>query len=213
MKRYLSILITILALFTWNSVFAGWQIVSKSTACKWGDGQDWRWLQVNYPGMYADARDFYKKWNSLIYLVRIAESEHSLNNTEISLFEYNCKTKKSRQLGDSLRKWFDGDIQIFAVSTNYIISQVSDSRWFNTFELETFSRLSSIWKVMNIGRFHGVEKIRTYFPQGALHISQFTNTRDPNIFHANIYNLLDEAGVDKTVSVEINIKKQTIKKI
>lgn len=228
MKNYLRVLASMLSIIIitqTNIVFWSEMLHTKTNACSLKDGYYEQYLNTNYPGYTSHVFEFIKKQWKLLYLVHLG-SDSQVTKTDlptttkwIYAYEYDCKSKKARELWPTFESWLYLYASLDGASSKYIVA--------NTYIWDGCGSESSMKKIIidRKTKKHTFTDFTTFFwyweliwklwimNPDRLGIEIFWSTTDGNIFNTTLVVHPDDWCGDAVskYKVVVDLRKQTIK--
>jgi hypothetical protein len=192
--------------------------ITKSQACKLPDGYYKKELSVKYARFMTKSSDFIKRNNAIVYPVLV---DFYANNSPTSmLFEYDCKTKKWKQIGDNIGESLYQMIELESLSNNWIISFVGVGDMWGMSQRTVYLKTDRrTWKHQNIdlSTWGWYTQIIAPYPKKDIRITTFHSTSDDNIFTAKlqvwIFQFWEDEIVTHTIPIQVNLVKNTLSEI
>lgn len=215
MKKFLLLLVFLVPF----STFANTADYTKNDACLLKDGYYQKSLSVAYPGYTTSTFEFIKKWGKLVYFVHLYLNGDTTDS--IYAYEYSCKSKKTREIGNSLWRGTYMTVWLEWVSANWIVGHVYFADWCGwkpTLRKTLINRISWNQKIVDFSQYNWFSTIlsKLNFKIEDMGIQTFWSTSNPNVFNAVLLRNStcgsDEyTGKNKTTKIVVDISKKTMK--
>lgn len=214
MKKLLFLLVLLVPF----STFANTPDYTKNDACRLKDGYYEKTLNVSYPWYIASTFEFIKKWGKLVYFVHLYLNGDTTDS--IYAYEYNCTTKKTREIGDSIWNGVYMVAWLEWVSENWIVAHKYPADWcwwVPNLKKTLVNRTTRNQKIVDFSQYSWFNVIikKLNFKIEDMGIQTFGSTSNPNVFNAVLIRN-DECGGDeysgknKTTKVVVDISKKTM---